>query len=141
SEVPMKNVWLAWAGQRTVITADWMVGEGPGSYCPYGESSAQFLKSSGPGTFDPHPDVEVYTPAEAWTFIDQDCTASVIFESEEPGQVDVEAFAGGQAASKQAFVIYYMKIEDVNVSLVADENGNLVEKDSHNGSAEGYRDW
>ncbi|MBI2767468.1 MAG: hypothetical protein HYX53_16355 [Chloroflexi bacterium] len=64
------------------------------------------------------------------------CISRVLFESEDPGQVDIEAFVtrihpnltlapdvqfGGQPipnVTKRAFVIYYMKFESVKLSLV-----------------------
>lgn len=84
------------------------------------------------------------------------CISRVLFESEDQGQVDIEAFVTGifdgdgdesdpsdytslvDNQTKIAFVIYYMKIESVETSLVTS-----VEKPTHNGSSfEPFaRDW
>ncbi|MGE3073109.1 MAG: hypothetical protein AB7N24_03210 [Dehalococcoidia bacterium] len=71
------------------------------------------------------------------------CISRALFEYEGEGQVDIEAFVDyeqqvsvGQTAvaelnsTKVAFVIYYMKINTINVSLVTQ-----VSKPSHNSSA------
>lgn len=76
------------------------------------------------------------------------CISRIIFESEDQGQVDVESFVLGTGSAvddyaqltdplnqtKIAFVIYYMKLEAVNVSLVDD-----VAKPYHNSSI--LADW
>ncbi|MCX7618624.1 hypothetical protein, partial [Tepidiforma sp.] len=62
------------------------------------------------------------------------CTSVAVFESEDQGQVDIEAFIQGAPASKVAWVVYYMKIERVNLSLVTQ-----VSKPTHNGSS--LPDW
>lgn len=86
------------------------------------------------------------------------CISRVLYESEDQGQVDIEAFVTGiytgdiegdrsdpdnysplvDNQTKVAFVIYYMKIESVETSLVTS-----VEKPTHNGSSfEPFgRDW
>ena len=82
------------------------------------------------------------------------CISRVLYESEDPGEVDIEAFIsaipsfrgllGDQAgqreaqisgfgASKVAFVVYYMKLNTVNVSLVDD-----VSKPRHNATGTDY---
>ncbi len=58
------------------------------------------------------------------------CISRVIFESEDQGQVDIEAFSTANGSTKHAFVIYYMKINTINVSLVTQ-----VSKPSHNSSS------
>ncbi|MBK7127628.1 MAG: hypothetical protein IPH65_17180 [Dehalococcoidia bacterium] len=66
------------------------------------------------------------------------CISRVLYESEDPGEVDIEAFAyagcegpgcGEENYTKVAFVVYYMKINTINVSLVTQ-----VSKPSHNSS-------
>src|SRR6185312_3786459 len=62
------------------------------------------------------------------------CISRVLYESEDQGEVDVEAFwntsdSSVNNVSKIAFVIYYMQLNTVNVSLV-----NQVAKPTHNSS-------
>ncbi|MBA4181586.1 MAG: hypothetical protein C0506_13430 [Anaerolinea sp.] len=78
------------------------------------------------------------------------CISRVLYESEDPGEVDIEAFiseipsrrsinllredqVGAFGASKVAFVIYYMKLNTVRVSLVDD-----VAKPRHNSTGSDY---
>ena len=70
------------------------------------------------------------------------CISRALFEDEGQGQVDIEAFVdydsqqsvlraqSGLNTTKVAFVIYYMKINTINVSLVTQ-----VSKPSHNSSS------
>lgn len=122
-----------------------------GTQCPVptgegGEFNVQYLKGAGPGNFLPnarttingndHAIVRVeagldqqvdYNPPP---FANVMCISRVLYESEDPGEVDIEAFIDvpGVNLSKVAFVIYYMKFESVVVSIVDD-----VAKPSHNG--------
>ncbi len=66
------------------------------------------------------------------------CISRVLYESEDPGEVDIEAFAysadvpaqfAAANYTKVAFVIYYMKLNTVGVSLVTQ-----VSKPTHNSS-------
>jgi len=64
------------------------------------------------------------------------CISRVIFESEDQGQVDVEAFVDDEGVDNQtkiAFVVYYMKINTVKTSLVTS-----VEKPRHNATGSDY---
>ncbi|MFN8616983.1 MAG: hypothetical protein U0837_07775 [Dehalococcoidia bacterium] len=121
----------------------------------------QYLKGTGPGNFVAGLNAYIYGPDEAFvgvgtsdnsqtldiSNVDDDirsdpqdnCISRVLYESEDPGEVDIEAFAYGDGNynfSKVAFVIYYMKINTINVSLVTQ-----VAKPSHNGTGTGYQDY
>ncbi|WP_322797235.1 hypothetical protein, partial [Tepidiforma sp.] len=145
AQIPAKHVFLAWAGQRVVLEHNWALDpDQPGQTCPeFGEGqSVRYVKSSGPGAFLPGGTV--------LSILDQDhvvasvttqnlnryapCTSVAVYESEDQGQVDIEAFIENAPASKVAFVVYYMKINTVNVSLVTQAS-----KPTHNGSA--APDW
>ncbi|MCB1246023.1 MAG: hypothetical protein KDB69_02010, partial [Acidimicrobiia bacterium] len=130
----------------------------------------KYLKGGGPGNFldtgDFHnlgalPDLilDLISVDEANVFVHSfDCTSRIVFESEQPGQVDVEAYVIDHLGcevfgnddlrdiddfciadgigfyfepnqTKVAFVIYYMKFEDVKVGLVTS-----VSKPTHNSS-------
>jgi len=178
--VSQKKVFLAWAGNRVVVEADWRIPAGdiagtrdgnaiivrqdgvtPVGTCPP-LTGIRYVKGSGPGNFvagleaflDGADEATVYfgsrllnsgaaeaaqapqvasdanQTGDAPLFPQDACISRVIFESEDPGQVDIEAFAiigdpiSGPTApvdvTKRAFVIYYMKFESVTVSLVDD---------------------
>ena len=154
AQIPAKHVFLAWAGQRVVLEHNWALD--PGSLtssaqtCPstVGEEgpSVQYIKGSGPGNFLPGGTVyQIDTDSAARAKLTTGsqvgqgtnypaCTSVAVFESEDQGQVDIEAFIEDEPASKVAWVVYYMKIERVNLSLVTQ-----VSKPLHNSSA--APDW
>lgn len=157
AQIPAKHVFLAWAGQRVVLEHNWALDPSTiassTSSCPFeDEVWVQYIKGSGPGNFLPGGNVtDIYTDAEAWADVSSQsqtfagnqypgCTSVAVFESEDQGQVDIEAFlypdgeSVGSPASKVAFVVYYMKIERVNLSLVTQ-----VSKPLHNSSS--LPDW
>jgi hypothetical protein len=150
AQIPAKHVFLAWAGQRVVLEHNWALDPSSltssGQSCTANELDVQYIKGSGPGNFIPGGTVySIYTDSEAWASVGgsittQDgtfsypCTSVAVFESEDQGQVDIEAFIDDAPASKVAWVVYYMKIERVNLSLVTQ-----VSKPLHNSSA--APDW
>lgn len=132
-----------------------------GDYCPFPRDfQVTYVKGSGPGNFLPGLGASTnHLATEAHVWVDDDdsqsfsndddiigdangsCISRVLFESEDQGQVDIEAFvtetaeeSGGLAYTKHAFVIYYMKINTVNVSLATQ-----FSKPTHNGSS--LADW
>ncbi|QFG03093.1 hypothetical protein [Tepidiforma bonchosmolovskayae] len=154
AQIPAKHVFLAWAGQRVVLEHNWALD--PSSLtssaqtCPtatgFDGPDVQYIKGSGPGNFLPGGTVQsIDTDSEALALLTTGsqvvqgtnypaCTSVAVFESEDQGQVDIEAFIEDAPASKVAWVVYYMKIERVNLSLVTQ-----VSKPTHNGSA--APDW
>ncbi|MDZ7727500.1 MAG: hypothetical protein U5Q44_04500 [Dehalococcoidia bacterium] len=73
------------------------------------------MKSNGPGSFVSGQDTTFDGHAAAETFVQSNCLTEVVFESEDEGQVDVELFIEGSASSKFAFVICYMKLENIDL--------------------------
>ena len=162
--IPAKHVFLAWAGQRVVLEHNWALdpsnpgaseGTGATGTCPDTNPGNQqmdwptvrYVKDSGPGNFIPGGTITtINAPNDAQgSVLSQTtqgyapCTSVAVYESEDQGQVDIEAFitagqGSGFPASKVAWVVYYMKIERVNLSLVTQ-----VSKPTHNGSA--APDW
>lgn len=151
AQIPAKHVFLAWAGQRVVLEHNWAIDPSSftssGQTCPVsfvGEegSVVHYIKGSGPGNFIPGGTVySIDTDSEAYAYLTTGsqvgqgtnylaCTSAAVFESEDQGQVDIEAFIEDAPASKVAWVVYYMKIERVNLSLVTQ-----VSKPTHNGSS------
>lgn len=136
---------------------------------------AQYVKGGGPGNFIGGLGAYIEDPDQAYVWLDQGsdvfgdntdpesqindapgrpqgaCITRVLYESEQPGQVDIELFSGFVGApddydldnfleyilrgnytadqTKVAFVVYYMKLNTVTTSLVTQ-----VSKPSHNGS-------
>lgn len=151
-----KTPVLAWAGQRVVVQADWAVGAGADRVCPdydgvgdEDEFGVAYERQAGPGGFtaelvgnandvDISPDfaiVDVNREAEDenqddMTDPNSDCISSIIYESQDQGQVDIVAFPvddndslsdADPRGQQQAFVIYYMKLEDISLGLVPGE--------------------
>lgn len=137
-----KQPVLAWAGQRVLLEADWSAPDGT---CPWpigefpGGFIVRYIKLTGPGgivdtlgnSFQTGPDfveVEVFgSPTDfdedGVTDPNSDCISRVVYESEDQGEVDVIAVVvdpeTGEAISGQrAFVVYYMKLEDVTLGIV-----------------------
>jgi hypothetical protein len=152
--IPVKQVLLAWAGQRVVLEHDWRIapGDNPNlsaaGSCPFGQGAQiRYIQSAGsPGNFITGLNATISGSDQADVNLSGDnsqvgdatarpqdaCISRVLYESEDPGEVDVEAFAnngGNVDVSKVAFVVYYMKINTVSVSLV-----NQVSKPTHNSS-------
>jgi hypothetical protein len=122
-----KTPEVAWAGQIIEIVYSF-AGNCPGAV-------ARFVRSStSPGGFIADPGVNLIGPDSAAITIPEDggaCTATVRYESEDQGQVDIEAFLESDefdatAFSKQAFVFFYMQIEDVTASATASANVSAV---------------
>ncbi len=147
-------------------------GPSPVGSCPFlGDFEVTYVRGGGPGNFltglgawssnwAEEALVEVEDDASQSFLNDPDipgdangsCISRVLYESEDQGQVYIEAFvtAGapdlgltsdvgedGLAYTKHAFVIYYMKINTVNVSLATQ-----FSKPSHNHSYYyDLRDW
>ncbi|NUQ56109.1 MAG: hypothetical protein HUU14_09515 [Dehalococcoidia bacterium] len=191
--VQVKQVFLAWAGQRVIVEHDWRLPPGDvdgggsdsvspvtGSLCPFYDAQSTPLprdfrvryvrQANSPGNFVAGLGAALSGNDEATVIVDNDntqsdandndiigdangsCISRVLYESEDQGQVNIEAFVldlgyldGGWNSiplpdplnqTKIAFVIYYMKLESVTVSLVDD-----VAKPTHNSSMSGYADY
>ncbi len=116
--------------------------------CPVSDGTfwVHFIRGAGPGNFLPSLGAEITGNDDAWVEVDdevdqvednndiedgnENCISRVLYESEDPGQVDIEAFIDGEEGlnlSKIAFVIYYMKFESIELSIV-----DQVSKPNHN---------
>ncbi len=124
---------FAWAGQTVTIT--YAVSAG-GSGC--GDASVRFVRGHGqPGTFLPGSGLTLNGPDEVVAGFGT-CSASVLYESEDPGEVDIEAFiVPGTSSlpqagpfSKIAIPIFFMLIEDVKITstptTVVSEPGDVT---------------
>ncbi|MBE0609785.1 MAG: hypothetical protein IH609_10420, partial [Dehalococcoidia bacterium] len=172
--VILEHDWRIPAGDTDGNAVD---GPIPLGECPFGEAQTDgrgfrfpvdYVKGSGPGNFLPSLGAQINGSdhARVWveiddsqSFTDDDdivgdangsCISRVLFESEDQGQVDIEAFVpdyevfaqtqdqqiDAQVANvtKHAFVIYYMKLNTVTTSLATQ-----FSKPTHNGSV--LADW
>jgi len=174
-----KQVFLAWAGQRIVLEHDWRIGPGdfpgsvnpiPAGVCPFYDNNegpgfpVTYIKGSGPGNFLTGLGAMLNGSDQATVFVwtdnvqyednipfypNDNCISRVLFESEDQGQVDIEAFVDDfflmrgfpnlqvdaqVNVTKHAFVIYYMKLNTVTTSLVTQ-----VSKPNHNSTS--APDW
>ena len=100
--------------------------------------TAHYIRGSGPGNFLPSLHAQIFGNDDAQvsvgTKVDQvndnndvgdgneNCISRVIYESEDPGEADIELFIDGSNTlnlSKIAFVIYYMKFESIKLTAVS----------------------
>ncbi|MGE3077169.1 MAG: hypothetical protein AB7N24_19625 [Dehalococcoidia bacterium] len=107
---------VAWAGQYVTITYAISSSES----CE-GEH-LQFVRPKGqPGAFIADEGIELNGPDHARVEFDDSCAATVRYESEVPGFIDVEAFIEGNPYSKIAFPIIYMVFEDLTLDATPDQ--------------------
>ncbi|MBK7124944.1 MAG: hypothetical protein IPH65_03335 [Dehalococcoidia bacterium] len=112
----MKTPRVAWAGQFVTIT--------------YAVSSNEtcegmpvhFVRPKGqPGSFMAGPGIELRGPDHAVGDFGTSCSTSVVYESEDQGEVDVEVFIENNPYSKVAFPIFYLLFEDVLLESTPDQ--------------------
>jgi len=129
-----KTPMLAWAGQRVVLSHDWS-DLFPGQTGPCGEEEyVLYSVQAGPGSFTAalygnDAFVASQTGQDAIVQVDGDCTSHVIFENQDQAQNDIIAYvvdgpdlSTATPQSQQVpFVIYYLKFEDVELTLVPGE--------------------
>lgn len=116
SFIPSQKVpRVAWAGQYVTI--------------PYRISSkdcsnqhVEFIRPKGqPGSFIPDAGVVLDGPGRATVAFDENCAATVRYESEVQGYLDIEAFIDGNPYSKIAFPIMFMVFEDLSLDATPDQ--------------------
>lgn len=116
-----KVAQFAWAGETVTIT--YAVSAGGSGACA--GASIKFIRAHGqPGSFLPGAGVTLNGPDHASSDFGT-CSATVLYESEDPGEVDIEAFIepgpsallrDSGAFSKVAFPVFFMLLEDVTVT-------------------------
>ncbi|MCL4231395.1 MAG: hypothetical protein KJ053_07420 [Dehalococcoidia bacterium] len=111
--VGTKTPRLAWAGDRVSLRYAFSYSD----TCPLAANTVVFTRPSGqPGGFvgsspDGHTEV-----------LGADCEAEVAYESDMPGEVDIEVFVNGNEYSKVAFPIFYLAFEDVTTTATGQLN-------------------
>ncbi len=138
---------VAWAGE--VITLTFAFGGG----CePFDNATIVFLRpDEQPGSFLPGPGVTINGPGEAiGTFSDEEtannpsCSFSVRYESEDPGEVDIQVmFTSAPNAPnfrpeylRVLIPVFYMVLEDVTIA--ADENLPVSARGQVNAQVRGW---
>ena len=112
----MKTPRIAWAGQTVTITYAVASDES----CE--EQTVQFVRASGqPGSFVPGPGIELDGPDHARIGFGEACSASIRYESEDAGEVDIEVFIEGNDFSKIAFPIFFIVFEDIEIDATPDQ--------------------
>jgi len=114
---PLKTPRLAWIGDTVTLTYAFATGS---SGCANASNTIDFIRAANqPGTFLPGPGITILGPDHAQSTF-TGCTATVNYQSVDPGEVDVEAFiVQGSGTppintniSKVAYPIFYMALED-----------------------------
>jgi hypothetical protein len=148
-----KQPILAWAGQRVVLEHNWRQPDGSCPlFLDEGFGYVQYSKQAGgPGGFAAsllnydqsasdsitaytNDDVVVRVEPVFFTIggvhaererVNTDCISTALYESEDPGEVDVQSyitdspFIGGAPQSQQVvYLVYYMKFESVTLGIV-----------------------
>ncbi|WP_192498111.1 hypothetical protein [Tepidiforma bonchosmolovskayae] len=111
-----KDIRVAWAGQVVTLTYAFA------STTSCAGQTVRFTRPSGqPGAFLPAPGVTIDGPGSASADFGANCSVTVRYESESPGEVDIEVFIDGRPWTKIAFVIYYLVFEDIRIDATPDQ--------------------
>ncbi len=110
----LKTPRVAWAGEYVTIT-----------YAVSGDcdgATVQFIRPKGqPGSFIPDGGVTLKGPGHATRSFDDNCSAAVRYESEDPGEVDIEMFIENNNFSKISTPIFFLALEDVTIESTPDQ--------------------
>lgn len=111
-----KTPRVAWAGEFVTITyAFASTGSCAGQ-------TVQFVRPENqPGSFIPGPGITLDGPNRASADFGAGCSASVRYESEEPGEVDIEVFLTDNPFSKVAFPVFFIIFEDLTIDATPDQ--------------------
>lgn len=111
-----KTPRVAWAGEFVTITyAFASTGSCAGQ-------TVQFVRPENqPGSFIPGPGITLDGPNRASSDFGAGCSATVRYESEEPGEVDIEVFLTDNPFSKVAFPVFFIIFEDLTIDATPDQ--------------------
>ena len=111
-----KTPRVAWAGEFVTITyAFASTGSCAGQ-------TVQFVRPENqPGSFIPGPGITLDGPNRASADFGAGCSATVRYESEEPGEVDIEVFLTENPFSKIAFPVFFIIFEDLTIDATPDQ--------------------
>lgn len=111
-----KSIRVAWVGQYVTLT--YAISSTGGC----ANESVRFVRPSGQsGSFIDDSNAVLSGPDSVVKPFDAQCSASVRYESESPGEVDIEMFIEGNAFSKVSVPIYFLLFEDVTIEATPDQ--------------------
>jgi hypothetical protein len=111
-----KDIRVAWAGQIVSITYAFA------SPVPCTGQTVRFVRPSDqPGAFLPGQGISIQSPSSASADFGPNCSVTIRYESESPGEVDIEVFIEGRPWTRIAFVIYYLVFEDITLEATPDQ--------------------
>ncbi len=106
--VGAKTPRVAWAGDRVTLTYSLSYTDS----CPLAANTVVFVRPDGqPGGFVGN------SPDSHSVVLGADCAAEVAYQSDMPGEVDIEVFVTGNEFSKVAFPIYFLAFEDLTTTV------------------------
>ncbi len=108
---------LAWAGQ--VVTLTYAVSSNDPDSCSSRQIAFERPKGQ-TGSFLADAGVTLDGPGRALVGFGG-CVATVRYESEDPGEVDIEATIVGNSYSKIAFPVFFLAFEDISVEATPDQ--------------------
>lgn len=112
----LKTPRVAWAGQ--IVSLTYAISSS-GS-CE--NQTIDFVRPKGqPGAFLGGAGVVLNGAGQASIGFGQSCSATVRYESEDPGEVDIEVFIRGNSFSKVAFPIFFLTFEDIAIEATPDQ--------------------
>jgi hypothetical protein len=112
----MKTPTVAWAGQIVPITF------AVSSNASCEGQTVQFVRPKGqPGTFMADAGVILSGADHATADFGEDCSATIRYESEDPGEVDIEVFLQGNDFSKVSHPLFFLAFEDATVEATPDQ--------------------
>ncbi|MBE0610394.1 MAG: hypothetical protein IH609_13530, partial [Dehalococcoidia bacterium] len=111
-----KTPRVAWAGEFVTITYAFA------SNVSCKDRTVVFVRPENqPGSFIPGPGITLDGPNRASADFGEACSATVRYESEEPGEVDIEVFLTDNPFSKVAFPVFFIIFEDLTIDATPDQ--------------------
>lgn len=107
---------LAWAGEFVTITYAFA-----SSVSCVGQTVVFVRPEGQSGAFVPGPGVTVSGANYATADFGENCSASIRYESEEPGEVDIEVFLTDNPYSKVKFPVFFLIFEDIFIDATPDQ--------------------
>jgi len=107
---------IAWAGQTVTITYAF----GGGGSCA-GQQVIFVRPEDQRGNFLPGPGITLNGPYQATADFGAACSATVLYESEEPGEVDVSIFLANNPNSKAVVPLFFLMFEDIVIEATPDQ--------------------
>lgn len=111
-----KDIRVAWAGQIVTLTYAFA------SNVSCAGQTVRFTRPAGQsGAFLPGPGINLEGPGSASADFGANCSVTIRYESESPGEVDIEVAIEGRPWTKIAYVIYFLVFEDITLEATPDQ--------------------